>query len=133
MSRTAAGSSRYRVTTEGGTGRRDLFPAASAFLAIALFAFAANAQTPTNTPGTANTCNGITFISYTDLPSFNTQGSQDSVIIQIGSAPTDGATTRPLSQIFFDLSCRHKGCSGNVNANCTIDSDCPPLQNCLTL
>jgi hypothetical protein len=79
------------------------------------------------------TCNGITFVSYTDLPSFNTQGSIDSVVVQIGAGPIEGGSTLTVSNIFFDLACRHKGCSGNVNQNCSVNADCPSGQLCLNL
>jgi hypothetical protein len=79
------------------------------------------------------TCNGITFMSYTDLPSFNTQGSHDSVIVQIGAGAIDGGSTLTVSDIFFDLACRHKGCSGNVNQNCSVNANCPSGQLCLDL
>src|ERR1043166_3283913 len=82
------------------------------------------AQTPTATGGAANTCNGVTFISYPNAPAQNLQGTVDRVQLQIGAGPIDNGTTLSLTQIFFDLSCRHKGCSNNVNTPCNTDPDC---------
>ena len=81
----------------------------------------------------AGTCNGTTFISYADLPPFNTQGSQDNVVITIGTGPIDGGTSLTVSDLFFDLACRHKGCSGNLTANCSTDADCGSGQFCFNL
>jgi cell division septation protein DedD len=86
---------------------------------------AANAQ---------NTCNGTTQIAYVTVPPFDTQGSIDRVSVTIGAQTIQGGTTLTLSQIFFDLACRHKGCSADVNHNCTVDADCAGFGGtCLTL
>src|SRR5689334_17764098 len=75
-------------------------------------------QAPVDTP-VSNTCNGITFISYPNPPDNNFAGTTDHVQLQIGSGPIDGGTTLTVSQILFDLSCRHRGCSNDFNQPCT--------------
>lgn len=81
-----------------------------------------------------STCNGVTQVGYVNVPSVDTQGSVDRVAIQIGALSIQGGTKMTLSKIFFDLACRHKGCSGNVNHNCTANSDCTGFGGtCLTL
>jgi hypothetical protein len=81
-----------------------------------------------------NTCNGITEIRYLVHPPVNTQGSIDRASITIGAGEIQGGTKLTLSQVFVDLACRHKGCSGNVNHNCTVNADCTGFGGtCLTL
>jgi hypothetical protein len=81
-----------------------------------------------------NTCNGVTQVAYVSVQPVNTQGSIDRVSIEIGALAVQGGTKLTFSQIFFDLACRHKGCSANVNHNCSVNSDCTGFGGtCLTL
>ncbi len=82
----------------------------------------------------ANTCNGITQIGYVTVPSVDTQGSIDRVSITIGAQSIQNGTKLTLSEILFDLACRHKGCNADFNHNCTSDADCTGFGGtCLTL
>jgi hypothetical protein len=106
---------------------------ASAGLCLGLMLIAYNAVVMV--PAHAQiTCGGIAQISYVNVPSFNTQGSIDRAQITIGAATILGGTKLTLSQVFVDLACRHKGCSADVNHNCTVDADCTGFGGtCLTL
>jgi cell division septation protein DedD len=121
---------RWLAPTRHSRGRT----AASFPVQLSLMLIVGLAMTVPMRANAQNTCNGITQVGYINVPDFNTQGSIDRVSITIGAQTIQGGTKLTVSQIFFDLACRHKGCSADVNHNCTVNADCTGFGGtCLTL
>jgi len=77
-----------------------------------------------------NTCNGTLSIEYAVVQTPNVVGSVDTVRLILGAGSIVGGTALNVSQIYFDLDCKNRVCSTNLNQGCSVSSECPGGGTC---
>jgi len=93
----------------------------SGYLPRVLIVLALVAALPTRGDALGNTCNASISIAY---PNVSTQTATHRVRITLETGPIQNGTKLTLSEVHFDLACRHKGCSGDITRGCTSNPDC---------
>src|SRR5262245_28833744 len=72
----------------------------------------------------ANTCNGVSELSYPTAPNFSAIGDTVHIKIQLGAGGIEGGTQLSISRVKFNLDCD----ASNLGINCLDDGEVVSFQ-----